>query len=272
MPRKTFSLKNILLDEVSLVDDPANPGAQVAVWKRKESGGVPAVKRERAIKGGYSMTAEELKKRLEAQETQISELTKRAETAEAATEAAEGKYDSVVKAAEESGLTVAEADGKVTVTKAKEPEYIEIDGEKVEKSLVPAPLLKQLEAQGKEIDELKKTRQMEDLRKRAEEDLPSMAGSVDERAELLKAVDAIEEDEVRDAVMKSLKAADAAVAKFADELGSGHVDETTATARLDKMAKEHAAEHDVSYEQAFDAVTKSGEGRQLAIDARNEKH
>ena len=78
-------------------------------------------------------------------------------------------------------------------------ESIEVEGQMIAKSAIPAPILKKLE-------EMQKAVETEALRKRAEEVLPNFKGTADERGKLLKSVG---EDE---GLLTLLKAADAAFA------------------------------------------------------------
>lgn len=277
---KPHMLKNIMLDEISLVDVPANSEAKITLFKRgdtmkeeemseaqkakmkemmdkgysKEDAMKMSVNGEKTEKGGHNMDPEELAKKLEALEGQVDDLTKRAEGAEA--EKAE-----LEKQAEEAGFEVEE--GKLT--KRADPEYVEIDGEKVEKSAVPAPILKRIEDQQAEITKMREEREEVEFAKRGASELPNLAGTDVAKGKLLKAVEADEE------VMKALKAADAALKKQMEEIGASPLnDEASATFRLNKMANDYASEHKVPFESAFAEVTKAGDGAKLMAEARSE--
>jgi len=276
---KPHMLKNIMLDEISLVDVPANSEAKITLFKRGDTmkeeemseaqkakmkeymdkgyskeDAVKMCMGEKTEKGGHNMDPEELAKKLEALEGQVEDLTKRAEGAEAAKAELE-------KAADEAGFDVEE--GKLT--KRADPEYVEIDGEKVEKSAVPAPILKRIEDQQAEITKMREAQEEVELAKRGAAELPNLAGTDVAKGNLLKAVEADEE------VMKALKAADAALKKQMEEIGVNPAnDEASATFRLNKMANDYASEHNVPFESAFAEVTKSGEGADLMREARSE--
>ena len=277
MPRK---LKNIKLTEISGVDVPADPNAKITLFKRagenmKDEDMTEAQKAkmkeymdkgysmkeakamcvgEQTMKGGQDMDPQELAEKLEALEGQVNDLTKRAEGAEAETAA-------LKKAAEEAGFDVKE--GKLE--KRAEPEYVEIDGEKVAKSAVPAPILKRIEAQEVELNKMREEREATELAKRGATELPHLAGTDLAKGKLLKAA---EDDE---AVLKALKAADAAMKKQAEEIGASPLnDEASATFRLNKMATDYAETHRVPFETAFAEVTKSGDGKALMAEARAE--
>lgn len=273
----SYSLTDLELFEVSLVDDPANPAAQVTLWKSKDGadGGTSAIKLER-VKGGDTMSTKELEAKITALDTEVSDLTKRAETAEAsATDAVAKAADAdklnadFVKAAGENGLDVTVEDGAVTVTKSAETEYVMVDGERVEKALIPAPVLKQIEAQGARITKMEEERVTTVLKTRAEDTMSHMAGSTDDHIALLKAVDDIEDEEVRKAVTSALETADKAMSGIFKEKGDAHIDEDSPSAKLEKMAKDYASEHSVTFHQAFDEVTKTRDGAKLADAARS---
>ncbi len=241
MPQK---LKNITLDEISAVDVPADPNARMTFYKRANT------------KGG-DMDPQELAEKLEAVEGQVADLTKRAEGSEAALE-------SLKKSADEAGFDVTD---EHVLTKRAEPEYVEIDGERFEKSAVPAPLLKRMENQAKEIAEIKKANENARLEKRGRAELPNLAGTDLEKGQLLEAVGDNEN------LLKSLKSADAAIEKQMSEIGTNPMsDEASATFRLNKMAGDYATANGVSFEQGYTEVTKTAEGSRLMRESREEAH
>jgi type II secretory pathway component PulM len=258
----TYLLEELDLMEVSAVDVPANQHASVVLFKNLWH--KPYVKPENegaADKGEGQVTVEELTKKLEALQAQVTDLTKKASDAEAARTKAETAIAALTKSAEDAGLDI--EDGKIV--KRADPEYVEIDGERVEKSLVPAPLLKALEKQAAEIAKMKAKAEEVELAKRGETELPNLAGTALAKGRLLAVVGKDEE------LLKALKAADAAMAKNFDEIGHGDVhDEASPAYKLDQLAKAHASAHGVSFEMAYADVTKAGAGAQLLAQLRNE--
>jgi hypothetical protein len=258
----SYDLEDIELMELSLVDVPANQHASVVLYKR--SGYNPLVKSEIpgiTEKGDGSVTVEELSKKLENLQSQVTDLTKKAEDAEAAKTAAEAAVEALTKSAEDAGLDV--TDGKIV--KRADPEYVEIDGERVEKALVPAPLLKALEKQAAEIAKMQAKAEEVELAKRGEAELPNLAGTALAKGRLLAAVAADAE------LVKALKAADAVMAQNYVEKGHGDLhDEASPAYKLDQLAKAHAAAQNVSFEMAFADVTKSGVGAELLGQMRNQ--
>lgn len=256
---KTFEIEGLELDEVSAVDTPANQLSLMALWKRASK-----------PQGDDIMNIEELTKRLEDTESQVETLTK---AADAAKKAAEARMEALTKALGDVGVTVAEKDGafSVEVEKAAEPEYIEVDGEKVLKSSVPAPLLKQLQKQAADIKALQDKDARVTLSKRAEKEFPHLGGTPEQKAELVKMLDNLEGD-AKSALEKSLKAADAAVAKMFDEVGNASNEPSDVQKELDAMVSKYAEEKSVSKSVAFAEVTKSGKGRELLVKTRSEAH
>lgn len=275
-----YRLADVQLDEISLVDKGANQHAKIAIWKRAddmskkyddltpaqrtamkgymdkgmdEAAAYKACMGNDTKKGDGQVTNEELTKQLEALQTQVTDLTKRAEEVEA-------EKAALVKSAEEAGLEIAE--GKIA--KRKEEEFVEIGGEKVAKSLVPAPVLKALETQAADIAKMQAAAKNVELAKRGETELPNLAGTALVKGKLLEAIG----DDAE--LLKSLKAADAAIAKAASEFGANTIDEGSATYRLNKMATDHAVAKGVPFESAYAEVTKSGEGLKLLAEARKE--
>lgn len=257
---ETYSLTDIALTEISGVDTPANQFASVVLVKRvapeHPSGYNPVVNPVSTgltDKGDMPVTPEELAKQLEALEGTVADLTKRAETAEAAVAA-------ITKSADEAGFDVS---GDKIVKRA-DPEYVEIDGERVAKSAIPAPLLKRMESQAAEIAKMKAKADEVELAKRGETELPNLAGTALAKGKLLAAVAGDE------AILKSLRAADAAIAKASAELGSAAVDEASASYRLNKMASAYSEANKVPFESAFAEITKSGDGLRLLVESRSE--
>jgi phage host-nuclease inhibitor protein Gam len=257
----TYELEDIELMEVSAVDRGANQHAAVVLCKRVApeslSGYTEAVKSlsgdETQMEGDRSVTVEELTQKLETLQTQVADLTEKAAASDALA-------DSLTKSAKEAGLEV--EDGKIV--KRADPEYVEVDGEKVEKALVPAAVLRAIEKQAADIAKMKAEAADVALAKRGATELPNLAGTDLTKGRLLAAVEGDE------ALLKALKAADAAMAETYTEKGHSNVeDEAAPGSKLDKLAKAHAEAKGVSFEMAFAEVTKSGVGADLLAQMRN---
>ena len=114
----------------------------------------------------------------------------------------------------------------------------------------------------------------QDLRKRAEEDLKHLPGTVETRMALLKAVESIGDDGERKTATEALKAQNEQMAKAFDTRGSrrsgGEVpagkDADSPEGQLDALAKRYAEEHDVTEAEGYDAVLKTDAGAALYGD------
>ena len=273
-----YRLADVELNEISLVDKGANQHAKIGIWKRApmddmkkpltsaqkaamklnmDKGMDEDAAREAAMKttakGDGTVTVEELKKQLEDLQVQVTGLTKRAEDAESANA-------DLTKSAEEAGLDIVE--GKLA--KRADEEFVEIGGERLAKSLVPAPVLKALESQAADIAKMKSEARNVELAKRGTDELPNLSGTPLAKGRLLEAVG----DDAE--LVKALKSADAAIAKAATEYGSATIDEGSADFRLNKMATDYALAKGVAFESAYAEVTKAGDGLKLLAEQRQQ--
>lgn len=267
-------LKNLHLEELSLVDRPANAQAMVSLFKRDNSeeeitkmtdemeAKVKAYMEEKscgkpeAMKAlGYDMekAAEEVTEEVTAEEVDKAEEATAEEieldTLKADVEALKADNERLRKGLIENGYTIsAEA-----IEKKAEVEMMDIEGEMVAKSDIPAPVLKALEAAAVEKADI-------ELTKRAGEALPHFDIAV---AKSLVAKFAEEE-----IIMEALKAADAAFDAAMQEFGKSDVDGEFATSadKLDALVKSYMDDNQLKksdYAKAYAAVAKTDEGKTL---------
>lgn len=281
-------LKNLQLEELSLVDRPANAQAMVSLFKRDNSeeevskmtneemeAKVKAYMekeqcgRAEAMKAlGYDdMEKSEEVEAVATEEAPEVEKAEEAEAVEAEVEKAEEevveeqrefdfeKFDRLMaenqllrKSLIENGYVIY-AD---KVEKKSEVEMMEVEGEMVAKSDIPAPVLKALEAAALEKADVA-------LTKRAEETLPHFDLGV--AKELLKF-------DLGDDVMAALKAADKLFEGTMTEFGKSDVDGefTSANDKMDALTKSYMEEHGMKKSQyaiAYAAVAKTDEGKAL---------
>ena len=267
-------LKNLHLEELSLVDRPANAQAMVSLFKRDNSeeeitkmtdemeAKVKAYMEEKscgkpeAMKAlGYDMekAAEEVTEEVAAEEVDKAEEATAEEvefdTLKADVEALKADNERLRKGLIENGYTIsAEA-----IEKKAEVEMMDIEGEMVVKSDIPAPVLKALEAAAVEKADI-------ELTKRAGEALPHFDIAV---AKSLVAKFAEEE-----IIMEALKAADAAFDAAMQEFGKSDVDGEFATSadKLDALVKSYMDDNQLKksdYAKAYAAVAKTDEGKTL---------
>ncbi|MCH9664658.1 MAG: hypothetical protein K0U41_02280 [Gammaproteobacteria bacterium] len=97
--------------------------------------------------------------------------------------------------------------------------------------------------------------------KRVEDEFSNLPGTVDTKVAMLKALDSIEDEEVRKASLETLKAQNASLAPAFTTVGmtksAGTVNNSDAEQQLDTLAKKHQADNNVDYYTAYDAVSKA---------------
>ena len=271
-------LVNLELEEVSLVDLGDDPLAKVAIFKSSPEG----EQMEEDVEKGISIEIE-----IKSPEEEMMELQAEMQQPMEKMEPCDNCTDSTCKdckdamasdkpmrkswKAEAQSLeevnkmlleeieTLKSEVGKLeaeTLEKAKPAEEtIEVGGEFVAKSAIPAPVLKQLE-------ELQHAREGEELRKRAEKVLPNFKGTADERGKLLKSIG---EDET---LLAILRAADAAFAGIFQEVGKTDAenDLKTPADKLNDMVKFRQEEKKEDFYKAYAAVIKTAEGKSLLLE------
>ena len=270
----TNILLDLELDELSLVDRPANQAATICLIKRDESmedmeKGYDSYLDERKMyymdKGmgedeAMKKAKEELDKMSAKEKEELMARLGKADEAEetevdqealflAEVDALKAEVSRLSKALEDNGFAVTEEE----VTKAEEPEYLEVEGEKVAKSDIPAPVLKALEEAAIE-------KRMVELRKQADEILPNFDNEI--AASLLAHV------AKDDAIVEALKAADAAMGASMSEIGEASVEADMASSsdKLDALVKSYMDENNLAkkdHAKAYAAVAKTDEGKAL---------
>ena len=270
----TNILLDLELDELSLVDRPANQAATICLIKRDESmedmekgydsylderkayymdkgmGEDEAMKKAKdELDKMSAKEKEELMARLgKADEAEVSEV-EQGDLFLAEVDALKAEVSRLTKALEDNGYVVADEE----VTKAEEPEYVEFDGEKVVKSDIPAPVLKALE-------EAEIAKRHIELKKQAEEILPNFDNEI--AASILAHV------AKDDAIVEALKAADAAMGASMSEIGEASVeaDMLSSSDKLDALVKSYMDENNLAkkdHAKAYAAVAKTDEGKAL---------
>jgi len=246
-----------MLEELSLVDRPANAQAMVSLFKRDdpqeevmEKQEINEVEVTEKVDGCPDCTAEKM---CAAHEMKKSEAE---EALEAEVEKLKAENERLRKGLIEEGYII-----KAEAIEKKAPaEMIEVEGEMVAKADIPAPVLKALEA----AEVAKKQHEIEkadiELTKRAGETLPHF--DVNVAKSLLKS---FSEEE---AIMEALKAADAAFAAAMQEFGKSDVDGefATSTDKLDALVKSYMDANQLKkseYAKAYAAVAKTDEGKAL---------
>ena len=248
-------LKQLELDELSLVDRPANASAKVALFKRdsEEENMEKAYKMSDAEMEEMDKMSDDLKAKLrgymdkgytfpEAKKMMDEDDMKKADE--------DISLEAELIALKEENENLRKELGEVVEKKEEVVETIEVNGEMVVKADIPEPVLKALE-------EAKVEKQMIELRKKAEAELPHFDVEV-----AMSLLDVIKGDAK---VLEALKGADAAFAAAMDEVGEKVVeaDMSDPQSKLDKMVDAYADEHKVNKYAAFDAISKTAEGKAL---------
>ena len=269
-------LKQLELEELSLVDRPANAQAMVSLFKRDTSG------EDMSEETNVEKMSDDMKAKLkpymdkgmseeDAMKAYEMDMKKSEEAPEE--EATEAQAEtSVDKADEEVAVEVDEVaklkienerlrkslieNGFVikaeVIEKKAEVEMIEVEGEMVAKADIPTPVLKALEALAIEKADV-------ELTKRAEATLPHFD---------VKVAKALLKFDLGEEVMAALKAADKLFEGTMVEFGKSDADGEFASAndKLNALVKNYMEEHDMKKSQyaiAYAAVAKTDEGKAL---------
>ena len=229
--RRFNKVSGLTISEVSLVDDPASPGASVVLFKAKEG---QMTDKTKTGNPGDNQDYEALAKSLEDTEAKVADLNKQVET-----------------------LTAERDQAQADLAKARAGEVDPYDG-------LPDNVKAILKKRDADNEELQKRLDAAEDRAATEQtiakvrsDFPNLPVKAEDFGPVLKRVLKGATAEDRAEVERVLKAASAAVdgTKLTKELGDGGDDKTkSATAQLDSMAKAKAAEKGVSYYVAYSEV------------------
>ena len=252
-------LLELQLEELSLVDRPANAEAMVTLFKRDDTQeeDIDKMTDEQNAKVKTYMEEkgcgkDEAMKALGYDVEKADEVDP-AEELKAEIETLKAENERLRKGLIDEGYVI-----KAEAIEKKAPEeFVEYEGEQINKADIPAPILKALEAAEIEKADIA-------LTKKAEETLPHFA--VDAAKGLLSAVSKMDEAEI---LIEALMAADKAFADKMEELGKSDVDGefSSANDKLEHMVKSHMDENSLTYAKAYAAVAKTEEGKTLIAKA-----
>jgi hypothetical protein len=255
-------LMELELDELSLVDRPANAQAMVSLFKRDNSNGE---KMENEVETLEKMAPDMLEKlkpymdkgmdEAEAMKAYNFDMKKSDEVQgpvnplSAELDRFKSENQLLRKALIEDGYVI-----KADVVEKKAPEeFVEYDGVSINKADIPDVILKALEAaEVAKVDA--------ELTAKAEEALPHFDAAT--AKELVKSFETNEE------IMGVLKAADKAFGTSMEEVGKSDVDGnfTTASEKLDALVKSYMDTNTMKksdYAKAYAAVAKTDQGKAL---------
>lgn len=251
-------LENLTLEEVSLVDKSANQHAQITLFKRDTSQGEPMT--EETEKMAPEMDAK-IKAYMKAKncdrKTAMEALMKFDET-EAEVETLKADVDKLKADNEALRKSLIEEGYKITaegVEKKAPEEFIEVEGEQINKADIPAPILKRLEEA--EIEKAEAA-----ISKRCKETLPNL-DEANARA-LLKAHDEMAEEEAKK-FAEFMQALDNLFDDMTEEVGKSAAqgDMEDPNEKLNALAKAYEAEHNTTFAKAYAAIVKTDEGKAL---------
>jgi hypothetical protein len=252
------------LEELSLVDRPANAQAMVSLFKRDNSfEGINKMNEEMETKVAAYMKdkgcgrAEAMKAlgyNMEKAEEVVEEVTEKSEAEEvnpleAEIETLKAENETLRKGLIDNGYVIT-ADA---IEKKAEVEMMDIEGEMVVKSDIPAPVLKALEAAALEKADVA-------LTKSAEEALPNF--------DIAVAKSLVEKFAEEEKIMEALKACDASIGASMEEFGKSDVDGEFASSsdKLDSLVKSYMDDNQLKkseYAKAYAVVARTDEGKSL---------
>ena len=252
-------LENLELEEVSLVDRPANQEAKIALFKRDTSGddmSEETTKMSEDMKEKLKpymdkgMSEEEAMKAYQMDMKKSDEdATDEVEILKADLERSRKECERLTKALIDNGFVIK---SETVEKKDTQEDVIEVEGEMVAKSAIPAPVLKALEAAAIEKADI-------ELTKRATETLPHFE---------LNAAKGLLKFDLDDDIMAILRAADKLFEETMTEVGKSDADGEFASAndKMDALVKNYMEEHQMKksqYAVAYAAVAKTDEGKAL---------
>jgi len=257
-------LKNLHLEELSLVDRPANAQAMVSLFKRDNSfEGINKMNEEMETKVAAYMKDKGCG-RADAMKALGYDMEKAEEVAEEVAEKSEAEEVNPLEAeietlkAENETLRKGLIDNGYVITadaieKKAEVEMMDIEGEMVVKSDIPAPVLKALEAAALEKADVA-------LTKSAEEALPNF--------DIAVAKSLVEKFAEEEKIMEALKACDASIGASMEEFGKSDVDGEFASSsdKLDSLVKSYMDDNQLKkseYAKAYAVVARTDEGKSL---------
>ena len=235
MPEKRRIMRDFTIEEISAVDRPAQAGAKVTLMKRADKAqnhkerkmDFTKMSDDELSKMDMEKMSDDDKKKWMAEKDKRAKMS--AEKAAKKLEKAEkvialkaderAHYDALDDAGRQSFLELGteaqtEAVQKAAVAKADANPviYKSLDGEEFRKNddARMVAMAKRADEQAKIIAKQAEDAEKTAYAKRAEDELPNLGGDVPGRAALLKAIDGIEDDELRKSAGEALKSANIA--------------------------------------------------------------
>ena len=217
------------------------------------------------------------KGRMSEQNSTTDELVKRLERAEAVlnfTAAERTHFDGLAAEAQDEFIGKAAADRSAELALAKRQAedadpvvYTTMDGHQLRKGADGDALIAVMRSNDmirKDNALLKADSDRQRVTKRVREELPHISGTEDEQVALVKAIEAIEDQAVRDGAFAILKRNDQGLSSIMKTNGSqGGAVEKSANQTLNEKVAKHAADEKISFTAAYAAVMDTSEGNDL---------
>lgn len=256
-------LKNLELEELSLVDKPANPLAMAPLYKRDNS-------EEDHMTENVEKMSDDQKAEMDKMSDAMKSKMKMYMDKGMSYDKAKAMCNEDMKKSLEEEVDKLKADNealrkslldegyKITaegVEKKMPEEFIEVEGEQINKADIPAPILKRLEEA--EIEKAEAA-----ISKRCKETLPNL-DEANARA-LLKAHDEMAEEEAKK-FAEFMQALDNLFDDMTEEVGKSAAqgDMEDPNEKLNALAKAYEAEHNTTFAKAYAAIVKTDEGKAL---------
>lgn len=307
MPTK---LKNLSLEELSLVDTPANKGAKALLMKRDtsaENGDDKIVDKKETpildlLKQALGLEVDTIKNQKEANmpnkefEAEIAKMDDaEKQFFNGLDDEAKKKYMSMDAAARKTFMeekTKKSDDGAAAgkdgadVNKG-DKEASDKNGADVNKAQSTDEIIKNLPkelqdrlAKADKVDDLEKRltneenlRKAAEFQKRASAEFPNLKGTEVEKGAMLQAVETqITDETTRKYLKELLKSADSMIANAFNQVGkNAHVSEDSPLGKLEKMAKDIEKDEKIPYHQAYTKAMATKEGSELYAAYEAEK-
>lgn len=255
---QAYSLTDMEIDEISLVDKGANPDAHITFFKRK---------------GDTQMDENDIEKRL-AELEQENAFYKGMANLSDAEKAYMDKMDDDAKKAfmsmtsDERAKTMKKGDMKKMDNATIEKQLQDIEKRLAEKDDVIKSLQEGNDALSEQVTKMAEENETLKLQKRAETEFAGLSGTVEQKAKLLKALEGIEDEDVRKMAFENVKAKASANEALMTEVGKSGSDESDASTKLQKMAEKYAQEKNITVQKAYSEVITTPEGTKLYKESK----
>lgn len=263
MPKKPHKLKDLIINELSLVTRGANQKANIVLFKQHSENN-DNIKSEKNLNlnEGLNMSLEkileEVTKALSPVVAKVEDLSQKVDTLKAAKPEVEPEDKKEDKNSKMKPEKKSEDVAEVDETLAKQAQEVE----EMKKSLAEtlSDLKKQAEDLQKQADELKLEKQLLAIQKQIETEYPYLPGTQEQKVDLFKR---LSEDEFGKSVLKQLSDKNQGLMKTYGHSVPGAAGSEDPQAKLDQLSKAYADEHKVSLAKAEAAVLETNEGRKL---------